>query len=279
MKRKWIVETPGHVYDVEFAGSGLLATTENNLVIIDDTGNASVLYTHDAPIYKVRRWKDVLFLAAEDKRLVKLTPESLTSVEVEYGLFALDVKDGKVVAGGCCGAVYLIENDRVIKSITVGGHVYDVEWGPYIYVASFDGSLYAFDEELNLIKRIDLAENVNVVRHCGDRVAVGTFEPGGVFVLDKDLNLIWSRGNYLDVRMIAWREGCDGLYVGSWDGEFSLYTSGGKEVMKGRGPRGIESGAWSNGLLAVGGWGRIELYEEEGNELQESEEALEGDEE
>ena len=271
MKRKWIVEVPGHVYDVIFNEDRVLAANENKLLLVDDRG-ATVLYSHEAPIYKVRKSDDSLLLAAEDKKLVRVGPDGVEEIDVDYGLFALATKGDKIVAGGCCGAVYLIEGNQIVRSTNVGNHVYDISWSKYIYVASFDGSVYAFDDGLKLVKRVDLSENVNVVRTCKDRVAVGTFEPGGVFVFDEDLNLLWSRGGYLDVRVIAWREGCEGLYVGSWDGELSLYTPSGKEVLRGKGPRGVESGAWQRGSLIIGGWGRVELYEEEGHELNHSEE-------
>jgi len=272
MKRKWIVEVPGHVYDVIFDEERVLAANENKLLLVDDK-DVVVLYSHEAPIYKVRKYRGALLLAAEDKKLVKVDSDSIEEINVDHGLFALATKDDKIVAGGCCGAIYLIKNNQIVRSIYVGNHVYDISWSKYIYVASFDGSVYAFDEELNLVKRVDLSENVNVVRTCKDKVAVGTFEPGGVFVFDEDLNLLWSRGGYLDVRVVAWREGCKGLYVGSWDGELSLYTANGDEVLRGKGPRGIESGAWRMGSLVIGGWGRVELYEEEGHELDQSEEA------
>jgi len=277
VRRAWIAEVSGHVYDVSLlSDKEVLATNENKVLIIHE-GNVAPLYVHEAPVYKARKEGGALILAAEDKKLLIVAEGDVKSVELEYGLFSLAVKGSKVAAGGCCGAIYLLENYEVKKSLSVGGHVYDLEWGKYLYAASFDGSLYAFDNDLNLVKRVDLAENVNVVRSCGDLVAAGTFEPGGVFVMDADLNLLWSKGGYLDVRMVAWRQNCEGLYVGSWDGEFSLFTKDGKEVLRGKGPRGIESGAWKDGRLVIGGWNRVELYEEEGNEFEDSEEAPQPD--
>ena len=268
MKRKWIVELPGHIYDTKIIEDQVLLANENRVVSVDDEGKATIIFTHDAPIYSVKKTGDALLMAAEDKRLIIVDNNEINEVNTDFGLFSLDYKDGKAVAGGCCGALYLISDGTIVKKTNVGGHVYDVSWwSDKVLAASFDGHLYLFDSDLNFIKRVKMAENVNTVRPCGGLVAVGTFEPGGVFVLDEDLEVVWSKGGYLDVRLVAWREGCKGLYVGSWDGVLSLYDEHGNEVLAGKGPRGVESGDWRDGRLAVSGWGRTELYEEEGDKL------------
>ncbi len=271
LRRLWLTPLAGHNYDVLLSEDAALVCNEDRLVLLNlNEGDPFTLFKHDAALYKVRRSSESLILAAEDRKLLILEGDNARSIAVDHGLFAVDVRsDGLVAAGGCCGDIYVIREDKVLHKVTVGNHVYDVSWGKHLYAASWDGSLYAFTETLKLVKRVDLAENVNVVRTCDNYIAVGTFEPSGIFLFDEDLNLLWSRGGYMDVRAIAWRKDCNGLYALSWDGEVSLYDLEGNELLRGKGPRGLESASWHSYALAIAGWGRVELYAEEFKDIDE----------
>ncbi len=276
MLRRWLTQTPGHTYDVRFDKDKILVTSENYFYKVDiENGEIVSSYRHKAGIYCVRKiCEGKYLLGTEDMSVLILDDEgNVERINTEYAVLSCAIKGNKAVLGSCCGAIYLLdlESKKLIKIYEAYGNVYSISWGKYIYAASFDGNIYALKGLGRLMNGKRLAENVNVVSVCGERVAAGTFEPGGVFVFDEELNPIWSRGNFFDVRVIAWRDLCKGLYVGSWDGRVSLYRNDGTEVLRGMGPRGIESGDYVKGLLVLGAWGRIELYEEEEEDIKEVE--------
>jgi len=274
--RRWLLQTPGHTYDVRFEDDKLLVASENYFYTVDiEEGKVVNAFKHRAGIYCIRKIADGKYLlGAEDMSVLLLDEEgNVERIDTEYAIFSCAVKDNKAVLGACCGPLYLLdlESKNVLKIYETYGNVYSVDWGKYIYAASFDGNIYALKGLGRLINGKRLAENVNVVSVCGRRVAAGTFEPGGVFVFDEELNPLWSKGNFFDVRVTSWRDSCKGLYVASWDGRVSLYKPDGTEILRGMGPRGIESGDYAKGLLALGAWGRVELYEEEEDDIKEVE--------
>ncbi len=276
MLRRWLVQTPGHTYDVKFTDDKIMVVSENQFFLIDpENGEIENVYSHKAGLYCVRKLNDGRYLlGAEDMAVLILDEEgNLERIDSEYAIFSCSIKENKVALGACCGPIYLLdlETKNMIKIYETYGNVYSVEWGKYLYAASFDGNIYALKGLGRLIAGKRLAENVNVVSTCNDAVAAGTFEPGGVFVFDPELNPRWSRGNFFDVRVASWRDECKGLYVASWDGRVSLYRNDGTEVLRGMGPRGVESGDYRAGSLVLGAWGRVELYEEEESDVKEIE--------
>ncbi len=262
VERKWVLPTKGHVYDVYIPRSGaVLAVNENSLLFIEE-GRAEELYRSKAGLTCVRPYEGALMVGSEARKVL-LLGENETSIELEYGVNSCAVKNGKAALGLCCNGLALIEGGSVKWHLETNNHIYSVDWyGDVILGAGFDGFLYAVNEDGEVLHKLPLAENVNRVRVCGDLVAVGTFEPGRLYVLKygNGFEMVWGKGNFFDVRALSWSEDCEYLFVLDWNGTAEIYDASGELKLRGMGPRSMESSFWRGNEIAVGGWGRVELY-------------------
>ncbi|UXD22294.1 hypothetical protein IPA_03275 [Ignicoccus pacificus DSM 13166] len=263
-RRLWIYETYGHVYDVYVKGKDVLAVNENKLLLLNEE-DYKVLYQAPFGLTCVKPMEFELVLGMEGKALLFLGEEE-SKVDLEYGVNDCMPKGNKVAVGLCCNGMALVEDGEVKWHLETDNHVYSVDWyGDVIIGAGFDGFLYAVGEEGKVLHKLPLAENVNVARVCGDLIAVGTFEPGQLYLLKYDKNngfqMVWGKRDFFDVRALAWRNDCEYLFVADWDGTVEIYDRLGNIALKGVGPRSMESAHWNGDYVALGGWGRIELYE------------------
>ncbi len=263
-KRLWIYETYGHVYDVYVRGNDVLAVNENKLLLLNEEGH-QVLYQAPFGLTCVKPRREELVVGLEGKAIMFMGEENV-QVPLEYGVNDCMVKDDYIAVGLCCNGVALIKDKELLWHLETDNHVYSVDWyGDVILAAGFDGFLYAISKEGKVLHKLPLAQNVNVVRTCGEYIAVGTFEPGNLYLLkydtSKGFEMVWGKRDFFDVRAIAWREDCKYAFVADWDGNVEIYNTKGEIVLKGIGPRSMESAHWKGDRVALGGWGRIELYE------------------
>lgn len=263
-RRLWSYPTYGHVYDVHIRGEDVLAANENALLLLNEEGHRT-LYKAPFGIYCVKPHGNELLLGLEGKSLLFLGDEE-RYVQLSYGVNDCASRGDKIAVGLCCNGIALIEGEEVKWHLETDNHVYSVDWfGDVILGAGFDGFLYAVSEDGKVLHRLPLAENVNSVRVCGDLIAVGTFEPGQLYLLKYDkrkgFSMIWGKRDFFDVRALAWRDDCKYLFVADWDGTVEVYDKDGNVALKGKGPRSMESAHWRGDKVALGGWGRIELYE------------------
>ncbi|ALU12220.1 hypothetical protein EYM_01555 [Ignicoccus islandicus DSM 13165] len=264
IERKWVFPTKGHVYDVYIRENGsVLAVNENALLALEE-GRADVLYTSTAGLTCVRPYSGNLLIGSEARKVLILGDE-VKEIPLDYGVNSCAVKGEEVAIGLCCNGMALMKDGKVAWHLETDNHIYSVDWYEDVILgAGFDGFLYAVNREGKVLHKLPLAENVNRVKVCGDLIAVGTFEPGQLYVLrygETGFQMVWGKRDFFDVRALSWSDNCKYLFVLDWNGTAEVYDSRGNLLLRGMGPRSMESSYWRNSEIAVGGWGRIELYQ------------------
>ncbi|UXD22493.1 hypothetical protein IPA_05475 [Ignicoccus pacificus DSM 13166] len=123
-------------------------------------------------------------------------------------------------------------------------------------VASHDGNVYILKKPTAIWKE-EVAEAVNKVKWCGNKLAVATFKPGKVLLYDtkdpRNPTLLWEIEEGLNnVWGLSFNDDCTLLAYGdASNGKFGLIGIDGNEIISQKYKEGIQSLDWKGAKIAL----------------------------
>ncbi len=262
IKHLWTFKTYDHIYDLQVTDEVALVSGDK-FVRLDLEGGVKEIIELEQGLYCLRKVDGGYVVGGEARTLFFLTDEPF-SVETPYGVYSCDV-GAELAVGTCCGLVLIGK-----RKIQLGGHVYALRWlkDGYLAVGNLDGRL-SIIKDYKVVWEVKETNGVNAISPCGDYLAVGTFEPGYVYLYDvsdpEAPKLVWKREGF-DVRALAWKEGCDKLFAGDFGRRAAIFDLEGNVIIGANTDRGVESAEWKGNRIYMGLWGRLEVFEVDENE-------------
>ncbi len=266
----------GRVMSLSFSNDNKLAIAYYGGLSIVKDGKVIFKFTYPYGFLSVKWIEDMLVATSPERIFFFKDMRLIKSFKSKGGILAVDTTYGRIAMAtwsiyGCCKLTVSDFQGRELWTRDLDFGIKDLSWSSkgVLAAASPDGSVVFFDERGEVIRVIELGDEVTRIRWCEEKLAVHACCPNRLILFDVADPRIPLKRKVVELGYrvwdMAWDEECNTLLFSDWGRETHLITDRGDPVFELEGEEDVERVAWNGkrGALAMsdGERGKVVVFE------------------